>query len=138
MPEKRVQWFPAAEQSALFSNSGSELSSLLDDSTAVVCYNDSLAVELLAFCKRQGRSVPGDLSVVGIDDSNLARICETPLTSVQHPKQQLGETAATILLEQMSNPAFKAKDTLFHPKLIKRASSAPLALQECESSEVIV
>jgi GntR family transcriptional regulator of arabinose operon len=138
MPEKRVLWFPAAEQSALFSNSGSEISSLLDGSTAVVCYNDSLAVELMSFCKRQGRSVPGDLSVVGIDDSNLARICEIPLTSVQHPKQQLGETAASILLELMSNPSFKAKDTLFHPKLIKRASSAPIALQECESSEVIV
>lgn len=136
-PEKRVMWFPAAEQSTLFSHSGAELSSLLDDSTAVVCYNDSLAVELLAFCRQQGRSVPGDLSVVGIDDSNLARICEIPLTSVQHPKQQLGETVAKILLEQMSNPLYKVKDTLFHPKLIKRASSAPVGVKDCESSEVI-
>ncbi len=137
MPEKRVLWFPAAEQSGLFSKSESELSSLLDDSTAVVCYNDSLAVDLLRFCKQQGRNVPGDLSVVGIDDSNLARICEIPLTSVQHPKQQLGETAATILLEQMTNPSYKAKDMLFLPKLIKRTSSAPIASHEGESSEVI-
>lgn len=137
MPEKRVLWFQAAEQSALFSNSGAGLSSLLDDSTAVVCYNDNLAVKLMGFCKQQGRNVPGDLSVVGIDDSNLARVCETPLTSIQHPKQQLGETAASILLEKMSNPLFEAKDTLFLPKLIKRASSAPIALQDCESSEVI-
>ena len=137
MPEKRVLWFPAAEQSALFANSGAELSALLDDSTAVVCYNDGLAVELLRFCRQQGRNVPGDLSVVGIDDSNLARICEIPLTSVQHPKEQLGETAATILLEQMSNPTLKVKDTLFLPKLIKRASSAPIALQDSEKSEVI-
>lgn len=137
MPEKRVLWFPAAEQSALFAKSGSGLSSLLDDSTAVVCYNDSLAVELLGFCKHEGRNVPGDLSVVGIDDSKLAKICEIPLTSVQHPKQQLGETAATILLEQMSNPSFKAQDTLFLPKLIKRASSCPIALQDCQPTEVI-
>jgi DNA-binding LacI/PurR family transcriptional regulator len=97
-----------------------------------------LAVELLRFCKHQGRSIPGDLSVVGIDDSNLAGICETPLTSVQHPKQQLGETAAALLLDMMSNPSHKAKDTLFLPKLIKRASSAPIALQDSEQSEVIV
>ena len=137
MPEKRVLWFPAGEQSALFAESGSGLSSLLDDSTAVVCYNDSLAVELLGFCKQQGRNVPDDLSIVGIDDSKLAKICEIPLTSVQHPKQLLGETAATILLEQMSNPTFKAKDTLFLPKLIKRASSGPIVPQECELSEGI-
>ena len=74
---------------------------------------------------------------MGIDDSKLAKICEVPLTSVQHPKQLLGETAATILLEQMSNPAFKAKDTLFLPKLIKRASSGPIVPQECEPSEGI-
>jgi len=137
MPEKRVLWFPAAEQSSLFENSGAGLSTLLDDSTAVVCYNDRLAVELLGFCKHQGRNIPGDLSVVGIDDSNLAGICEIPLTSVQHPKQQLGETAAAILFEQMSNPSFKAKDTLFVPKLIKRASTAPIALQDWKPSEVI-
>lgn len=133
MPEKRVLWFPAGEQATLF---GSGLSSLLDDSTAVVCYNDSLAVELLGYCKHQGRNVPGDLSVVGIDDSKLAKICEIPLTSVQHPKQQLGETAATLLLELMSNPTSKAKDTLFLPKLIKRASTGPIEPQETESSEV--
>jgi GntR family transcriptional regulator of arabinose operon len=121
----------------LFAKSGSGLSSLLDDSTAVVCYNDSLAVELLQFCRNQSRNVPGDLSIVGIDDSNLARICEIPLTSVQHPKQLLGETAAAILLKQMSNPSFKAKDTLFLPKLIKRDSSAPIVLQDFERSEVI-
>jgi len=136
-PEKRVLWFPAAEQSALFANSGSGLSELLDGSTAVVCYNDSLAVELLGYCKNQGRSVPGDLSVVGIDDSDLARICEVPLTSVRHPKQQLGETAAEILLELMSNPSFKAKDTLFPSKLIKRDSTAPIALQDSRPSEVM-
>jgi GntR family transcriptional regulator of arabinose operon len=136
MPEKRVLWFQAAEQSALFADTGAGLSSLLDDSTAVVCYNDSLAVDLMGFCKSQGRSVPSDLSVMGIDDSNLARICEIPLTSVQHPKQQLGETAATILLEMMANPAYKAKDTLFIPKLIKRSSTAPFGQHEVKSSEV--
>jgi GntR family transcriptional regulator of arabinose operon len=137
MPEKRVMWYPAAEQSSLFLNSSTKLSSHLDDSTAVVCYNDSLAVELLAVCKHQGRNVPSDLSIVGIDDSNIARICEIPLTSVQHPKQQLGETAATILLEQMTNPSSRAKDTLLLPKLIKRVSTAPIVMLDCEPLEVI-
>ena len=63
---------------------------------------------------------------MGIDDSNLARVCEVPLTSVSHPKQQLGETAATLLLEEMKNPNFKAKDVLFVPELVERDSSAAL------------
>lgn len=137
MPEKRVMWFPAAEQSSLFAYSAGELSSRLDDSTAVVCYNDSLAVKLLGYCKDQGRNVPGDLSVVGIDDSKIAQICETPLTTVQHPKQQLGEIAATTLLEQMTNHQVKAKDILLSPKLIIRTSTAPLEKQNCEVLEVI-
>ncbi|HHT76538.1 MAG TPA: substrate-binding domain-containing protein [Clostridiaceae bacterium] len=124
--DKRVMWYSATEKATLFENSASSIKAILEESTAVVCYNDSLAVELMAFCKQQGISVPGDISIVGIDDSNLARVCEVPLTSVSHPKQQLGETAATLLLEEMKNPNFKAKDVLFVPELVERDSSAAL------------
>ena len=126
MSERRVLWFPAKEQSTLFTDSANRLLSLLEDSTAVVCYNDFLALSLIEFCKKNGRLVPDEISVVGVDDAKLAAICEIPLTTVCHPKQKLGETAARILLEQIADPAHRAEDTLFLPKLIKRRSTAPL------------
>ena len=127
--DKQIMWFPATEKRTFFEVYKETLTTLLDESTAVVCYNDSLAVELMSFCKEQGRSVPRDISIVGIDDSNLSRVCEIPLTSVRHPKEQLGEAAAKVLLELMTKPDYRAKDVLFVPELIERASTAPIHIR---------
>jgi len=133
--EEQVMWFSTWEQSSLFTKSKWEKSSLftkskdqvlslIEDSTAVVCFNDFLAVQFLDFCKRQGISVPGDLSVIGIDDANVAKLCETPLTTLRHPKQHLGESAANVLLEMIANPSYRPEDCLIVPKLIERASTS--------------
>ncbi len=123
MAEQRVLWFSTQERASLFTLSERRILALLKDSTAVVCYNDSLAVDLLEFCKRHGISVPGDISIVGIDDSSQAKICEPPLTTVRHPQQQLGERAAEVLLNMIADAAYDPGDVLFAPKLIERAST---------------
>ena len=124
MGEQRVVWFSTQERSAFFQVSEEKIRELLADSTAIVCYNDAVAVDLLGFCRREGIDVPGQLSIVGIDDSKQARICEVPLTTVRHPQQQLGERAAEVLLEIMDKPAVTTEDVLYAPKLIIRQSSA--------------
>lgn len=135
LPEQRVMWFSTQERSSLFTLSVEKILALLKDSTAVVCYNDSLAISLLEFCKQKRINVPGDVSIVGIDDSSQARICEVPLTTVRHPKQQLGERAAEVLLEMIANPSQNKEDILFIPKLIERASTA--AADTSTSSSVL-
>ena len=92
------------------------------DTEAVVCYNDKLAVELLNFCKSRGISVPDDISIVGIDDSKLATICDVHLTTVKHPHQLLGEKAAEQLLSLMQNPKAESEDVLCKPELVIRDS----------------
>lgn len=124
--EQRIMWFPARDQAMLFVSLADSLTELINEATAVVCYNDSLAVELLEFCKRQDRSVPGDLSVVGIDDASVATVCDPQLTTVRHPKNKLGEMAADILLKEIDDPLLLAEDFLFTPTLVKRASAAPV------------
>jgi GntR family transcriptional regulator of arabinose operon len=126
MPEQRVMWFSTQERASLFSLSADRILNLLKDSTAIVCYNDSLAVGLLEFCKQRGLSVPRDVSVVGIDDSTQASICEVPLTTVRHPQLQLGERTAELLLDIIANPLSNATDILYTPKLIQRGSALPL------------
>ncbi|MDR1796808.1 MAG: GntR family transcriptional regulator [Clostridiales Family XIII bacterium] len=123
-PEDCVFWYSTQEQAAMFEAAAGRLLPLLRDSTAVVCYNDDLAVGLLAFCRQHGIRVPEDLSVCGIDDARIARVCETPLTSVRHPMQLLGETVAKIMLGKLEDPASGQEDVLFAPKLVKRASTA--------------
>lgn len=73
----------------------------IDGCTACVCYNDEVASGLVGVCLEQGIRVPEDISVIGIDDSDLARFCEVPLTTVKNPVDELGKTAALEMLEMM-------------------------------------
>lgn len=124
--EQNVLWFSTGEKKSLFTSFESRINTLLNNSTAVVCYNDSLAVSLLDFCKKENIKVPEDISIVGIDDSKLAAVCEVPLTTVRHPHQLLGEHTAMKLLEIIGNPGAVADDMLFAPELVIRNSAIRL------------
>lgn len=95
---------------------------LIGKSTAIVCYNDNLAVKLLQFCREHNVNVPNDVSIVGIDDSKYASICDVPLTTVRHPHRKLGEVAAEAILDQIKTHPTDSKDILFTPDLIIRNS----------------
>lgn len=92
--------------------------------TAIVCYNDELAVLLLEAARQAGLRVPDDLSVVGFDDSFLATATEIKLTTIAHPKRELGEQAARMLLSMMEGGAGgRSKDWVFEPVLVAREST---------------
>lgn len=93
--------------------------------TGLVCYNDQLAFRLVGNLRKNGVAVPEALSVVSIDNSDLAAICEVPLTSVTHPMGQLGVTAAKNLLRLIGDPGFDAT-VEFAPSLVERESVRPL------------
>lgn len=111
---------PSAARFSFYAQS--KLLEMLHQSTAIVCYNDKLAVNLLRFCRQHDINVPDDVSVVGIDDSKYSSICDVPLTTVRHPHQVLGETAAKMLLEQMNHPQEPQENTIFVPEMIIRDS----------------
>ncbi|MDR1157743.1 MAG: GntR family transcriptional regulator [Oscillospiraceae bacterium] len=123
IPEERVLWFSTGELDSLFTLSKERVRAMLSASTAVMCYNDKVAVELLDFCKKEGFRVPEGISVVGIDDSSLAERCEVPLTSVSHPKQKLGEKAVALLLEMIKTGEQSGQGYLYKPRLIVRTST---------------
>ena len=66
-------------------------------------------------------AVPDDISVVGVDNAELASMCEVPLTTLNHPKEKLGETAAKNILRLIENPDYDAK-VIFKPVLVERSS----------------
>ncbi|MFG6150307.1 GntR family transcriptional regulator [Halobacillus sp. B23F22_1] len=69
--------------------------------TAIVCYNDELAIRLINVLREKNMKVPQDISIVGFDNSFLTELSEVKLTSVQHPKAELGQTAAKLILDMI-------------------------------------
>jgi DNA-binding LacI/PurR family transcriptional regulator len=94
--------------------------------TAIVCASDPLALGAVRAARRQGRSVPADLSVVGFDDSALMSCTEPPLTTVRQPIESMGRTVIELLLAQIQTGAGAGDELLFEPELVLRASTAPL------------
>jgi LacI family repressor for deo operon, udp, cdd, tsx, nupC, and nupG len=72
-----------------------------DRPTAVFCASDMVAIGLISGLKREGISVPNDISVVGFDDIEIAEFCDPPLTTIKQNRNGLGRTAAEQLLAQM-------------------------------------
>ena len=69
--------------------------------TAVICGNDVLAIGAIAECHAQGLSVPGDVSVTGFDDMEIAALMNPALTTVRFPTADLGVYAANHLLARL-------------------------------------
>lgn len=114
--DDRIFWY-SKENMQLMLNS-SQLLECLSACTAALCFNDWMALMLIDMLKKKGMNVPEDLSVVGIDNSQLAKI--SSLTSVVHPSEQLGEAAAKLLLSMISGTA--GKNILFPPQIELRGS----------------
>lgn len=91
---------------------------------AVVCYNDQVAFGVYEKLTELNISVPADISLTGFDDSYYATSCPVKLTSVSHPKEQLGEIAAQTLLEMIGNPEYSKSHIkkVIEPELIIRDS----------------
>jgi len=91
--------------------------------SAFVCGNDEDAMNLIQVAERQGIRVPGDLSVVGFDNSDIAQLEKISLTSVDHPSFQIGEKAADILLDKIFHPEMRfVTHTIITPSLVERSS----------------
>ena len=92
--------------------------------TALLCYNDLVAVGALKACTELGLRVPDDIAVVGFDNIPLAALVTPPLTTCHVPRYELGAKAVELLLEQIAHADGDAREVILQPSLIVR-SSAP-------------
>lgn len=91
--------------------------------TAAFCANDLLALGLLQQAIGSGVRVPEQLAIVGYDDIVFAAAAAVPLTSVRQPRQELGRTAAELVLDEATDAAHQHRQVLFTPELVARAST---------------
>ncbi|MEW1823327.1 substrate-binding domain-containing protein [Arthrobacter sp. NPDC080031] len=97
------------------------------ETTAIFAANDTMAVGAFAVLKARGLSVPGDISVIGYDNSPLAKSRYLDITSVDNRSDLVGIDAAHRLLARIEDPAIKPERTLIDPVLVVRSTTAPPA-----------
>jgi LacI family transcriptional regulator len=92
--------------------------------TGVVCNNDLIAMGVLQEMVRHRVRVPEDVAIVGYDDIDFAAVAAVPLTSVRQPRQELGRTAARLLLDEArSGGDHVHRQVVLEPTLVVRESS---------------
>jgi LacI family transcriptional regulator, repressor for deo operon, udp, cdd, tsx, nupC, and nupG len=98
---------------------------LLDEKpTAVLCDDDIVAAGLYLAARERGVRIPRDLSVVGFDDMDFARVLEPALTTVALDGELLGATAFELLEERMGGGRSR-RPVVLPAKLVVRGSTAP-------------
>jgi DNA-binding LacI/PurR family transcriptional regulator len=96
--------------------------------TAIICGSDVLALGVIRAVRRAGLTVPGDVSVVGYDDSAWLNCTDPPLTTVRQPIESMGKAAVALLVSQMETVVTHPEELLFEPELVVRGSTAPVVL----------
>jgi LacI family transcriptional regulator len=91
--------------------------------TAAFCANDLVALGMLQELIRRRVRVPDDVAIVGYDDIEFAAAAAVPLSSVRQPREELGRTAATLLLEEVGGAGHRHRHVVFAPELVARESS---------------
>ncbi|MCO1613218.1 LacI family DNA-binding transcriptional regulator [Micromonospora tulbaghiae] len=96
---------------------------MIPEVTAVFAASDEMAFGVIKALRERGRSVPEDVSIVGVDDIDLAAYCHPPLTTVRQDFYRSGAAAVAVLL----GSAGAVEPAVEPPTLTVRASTAPPA-----------
>lgn len=88
--------------------------------TAIVCYNDQLAIQVIDLVKSMDLSIPDDISITGFDDYQLGRYMDPAITTMVHEKERMGHDAARLLINMIEKEP--AESIMYDPELIVRNS----------------
>lgn len=91
---------------------------------AVFAFSDEMACAFIANLMRAGHAVPGEVSVVGFDDIELASHLMPALTTIHQPKRDIGRKAAQVVLGAIAGQPVAAV-TRLEPRLMLRETTAP-------------
>ncbi len=94
-----------------------------DRPTAIFGANDEIAAGIMKAAVRLGLKVPGDVAVVGYDDSRVCRALEPELTSVHIYRTRMGQEAAGLLLKLLADEVSEETKIVIRPELVIRGSS---------------
>jgi LacI family transcriptional regulator len=124
LPDPRLA--RSGEPTAQFGyHAAGELLDLPEPPTALIGFNDKVAVGALAAAAQRGLRVPEDLSVAGFDDIDLAQATRPLLTTVRQPLQEMGRLAVSLLIRLMERQRLDALHVELATELVIRDSTGP-------------
>lgn len=94
---------------------------------AIFCANDLLAVGALSALRTANLDVPGDLALVGMDNTGLSELTWPPLTTIDLGSSERARIAAELLLKRIERPGRRLQSVGVEPRLVVRASSGAKA-----------
>lgn len=125
LKERAIMWF-TTEDFETMSDEALELAFInrMEGCSAVVCYNDQIAVKVLDILRKREIKVPDEMSIVSFDDSEIGNAGEIKLTSIAHPRARLGEMAAEGLLEILNLEKEKIRIVMKPQFVLKNSTKA--------------
>ncbi len=107
------------------------------DFTAVLAFNDGSAIGVIRAIQDIGLAVPDDISVMGVDDIQLASFISPRLTTIRQPLKEMGAIAASTLLKRIRGEDVP-QETILQPAVVVRESTAPANPAKLRSAKAIV
>lgn len=92
--------------------------------TAIVAASDMMALGAIRAVRERGLHVPGDVSVVGFDDTELMRFTDPPLTTIHQPVTRIVDHAVDVLFAQIQHQPYDRAERLLPGELIVRGTTA--------------
>ncbi|AFT94254.1 MULTISPECIES: LacI family DNA-binding transcriptional regulator [Alteromonas] len=93
--------------------------------TAIFCLNDDIAIGAIHELKRQGLSIPDDISVTGFDNVKVSGYLDPPLTTVDQPAYEMGRRAVEILIKKIRQEPLRRSREIMPFQLLERQSTGP-------------
>jgi DNA-binding LacI/PurR family transcriptional regulator len=103
---------------------GREIAAMRPRPTAIVAYDDMVAVGIIRAVHAAGLRVPEDISVAGFDDVEVAALIEPPLTTVRQAMPELGSVAVDTIFSLLEGTAVE-QGPLLRAELVVRESTGP-------------
>lgn len=91
--------------------------------TAIFAISDIVAIGAIKEIKNNGLSVPGDIAIVGFDDTGIASMYDPALTTISQPRYDLGRVTMEIMLERIKNNYYKNSRVFLEHNLVIREST---------------
>jgi LacI family transcriptional regulator len=104
---------------------GGDLLGRAERPSAVFAGSDEIALGVIEAARLRGLRVPQDLSVVGFDDTQLARLASPPLTTVRQPLREMGAVAVRQALRLAAGEKIESHHVELATELVVRGSTAP-------------
>jgi len=101
-----------------------DLLALPEPPTAIVAFNDKVAIGAMAAAAERGLQIPGDLSVVGFDDLELSRVVNPPLTTMRQPLEEMARMGTELLLRLVDRREIDTLHVELSTELVVRESTA--------------